>query len=173
MRRLRAGFANPRPGRPGSPSAPTTGSCLQWLDVGPDEGGRKPAGSGGSESLCPSPEARPRGAKSPRWSAERRRALRKRRARRKAWTKMVRLSALRPLACREGKNGRRNPAPRKQRGGGALAKRPAGCLKTESNQTSQTRDVRVLAMPPRRAQRSAAAINATGIRRRWSSAPPV
>jgi len=33
MRRLRAGFAPPHSGGRGSPSGPTTGLCLQWLDA--------------------------------------------------------------------------------------------------------------------------------------------
>jgi len=72
MRRLRAGFVTQLPGRLGSPSDPTTGVCHRMAGRGPDEGGRKPAGSGQRKCAPPAPEARSRGAKSPRWSAGRR-----------------------------------------------------------------------------------------------------
>ncbi len=39
MRRPRAWFAATPPGGPGSPSAPTTWGCLQWLDVAWMKGG--------------------------------------------------------------------------------------------------------------------------------------
>ncbi len=39
MRRLRGCLASIRPGRLGSPSAPTTRGCLQWLDAGRMKGG--------------------------------------------------------------------------------------------------------------------------------------
>jgi hypothetical protein len=74
MRRLRPCLASTAPGRLGQPSGPTTRVCLQWLDAGRMNGGgsrrdQEPYG------LRPDPEARSRGAKSPRWSAERRACL--------------------------------------------------------------------------------------------------
>ena len=52
--------------RPNYVGLPTPG-----LDEGRTNGAKAP-GSGGRRVRCPTPEARPRGAKSPQWSAERR-----------------------------------------------------------------------------------------------------
>jgi hypothetical protein len=73
-RRLRMGLASSSPGGHGSLSAPTTWGCLRWLDEGRMKAGESRPDRGGPEAPCPSPEERSRGQKSPRWSAERRRA---------------------------------------------------------------------------------------------------
>jgi hypothetical protein len=76
MRRLRDA-SQASSGRQGSPSAPTTWGCLQWLDV-VRRRAAKAAWEQSSESapwgtsLVPCPEVRSRGPKSPPWSAERR-----------------------------------------------------------------------------------------------------
>ena len=69
MRRLRRG-SQPRPGRPRSPSAPTTWSRLQWLDV--VRCGSKAAGAAGSAGEQPAFRARKHGPgvkNRRRWSA--------------------------------------------------------------------------------------------------------
>jgi hypothetical protein len=64
MRRPRAGFVTPFSGGPGQPSGPTRRVCLQWLDAAAMKGG----------GSCPGcrPEARRRGQKCRKRSAERR-----------------------------------------------------------------------------------------------------
>ena len=65
------------PGRPGSPSAPTTRGCLQWLDEVRMKGGE----SRPDRAMPPHPEVRSRGPKSPQ--AERRKATHHRNASRR------------------------------------------------------------------------------------------
>jgi len=63
----------PRTHRSGTPRAavrPNQVGLPSMAGRGVDERWRKPAGSGGPSGLRPSPEARPRGEKPPRWSAE-------------------------------------------------------------------------------------------------------
>ena len=75
----RAGFVNPHSGGPGSPSVPTTGDCLEWLDAAgakadeswPDEGGRSPA---------PARKHGPGDKNRRQWSAGKRASRRKREA---------------------------------------------------------------------------------------------
>jgi hypothetical protein len=62
-------FANAGPGRLGSPSAPTTWGRPLWAGRGPDEGGRKPAGSGNA-NVPPAPEVTVPRCEIPRWSVE-------------------------------------------------------------------------------------------------------
>jgi hypothetical protein len=78
MRRLLAGFASRRSGRPGSAqtslrrlrkrkgyAASTTGGCLEWLDERRMKAGESLRDKGGRNASRPAPEARPRGEKSP------------------------------------------------------------------------------------------------------------
>jgi hypothetical protein len=62
----------PRSGTPRAAVRPNYVGLPSMAGRGKDERGRKPAGSGGRRGRRPTPEARPRGAKSPRWSAARR-----------------------------------------------------------------------------------------------------
>jgi hypothetical protein len=89
-------LASTSPGGLGSPSVPTMGDCLQWLDAGRMKGGESRLDQGGRNAPCPSPEVRPRGQKSPPWSAGRR-ARRSQDARRASSGVdcLMRLSALR------------------------------------------------------------------------------
>ena len=77
--RPRAGLVTPHPGGPGSPSGPTTGVCLQWLDAAGTKGGESGPAQGRHEPSVPARKLRSRGQKSPQ--VERRKATRPRRAR--------------------------------------------------------------------------------------------
>ncbi len=65
------GARNPAPGGLGQQSVPTMGDCLEWLDAAPTKTGESLPDRGGRGPPV-GPEARPRGQKSPQWSAERR-----------------------------------------------------------------------------------------------------
>jgi hypothetical protein len=69
VRRLRAGLVTPSPGGPGSPSVPTKGDCLEWLDAARTKGGESCPDRGGRSPPVRARKLRPRGQKSPRWSA--------------------------------------------------------------------------------------------------------
>src|ERR1019366_7641671 len=69
VRRLRAGLVTPLPGGPGSPSVPTMGDCLEWLDAARMKGGESRPDRGGRSPPVRARKLRPRGQKSPRWSA--------------------------------------------------------------------------------------------------------
>ena len=49
MRRLRASLVSSLPGGPGSPSVPTMGDCLRWLDAVRTKGGESRLDQGGEE----------------------------------------------------------------------------------------------------------------------------
>ena len=68
-RRLRFCLASRAPGRPGSPSGPTTGVCPSRAGRGPDERGRKPAGSGRAKLPVRPRKLRSRGGRSRRGEA--------------------------------------------------------------------------------------------------------
>ena len=59
-------------GTPGQPSDTTTWVCLRWLYGERTNGGESLRDQGAEEAAVRSLVARPRGAKSPQWSAERR-----------------------------------------------------------------------------------------------------
>src|ERR1019366_3021070 len=69
MRRPRAGLVTPLPGGPGSPSVPTKRDCLEWLDAARTKGGESCPDRGGRSPPVRARKLRPRGQKSPRWSA--------------------------------------------------------------------------------------------------------
>ncbi len=69
VRRPRACLASTHSGGPGSPSVPTTGDCLQWLDAARTKGGESCPDRGGRSPPVRARKLRPRGQKSPRWSA--------------------------------------------------------------------------------------------------------
>jgi len=69
VRRLRAGLVTPSPGGPGSPSVPTKGDCLEWLDAARTKGGESCPGRGGRSPPVRARKLRLRGQKSPRCSA--------------------------------------------------------------------------------------------------------
>ena len=75
MRRLRAGLVTPPPGGLGSPSVPTKGDCLEWLDAVRTKGGESRLDQGAKSfpsapgSTAPGTKNRrrgaPRGARAP------------------------------------------------------------------------------------------------------------
>ncbi len=69
VRRLRAGLVTPLPGGLGSPSVPIMGDCLEWLDAARTKGGESCPDRGGRSPPVRARKLRPRGQKSPRWSA--------------------------------------------------------------------------------------------------------
>src|SRR5664280_2439783 len=69
VRCSRACLASTHSGGPGSPSVPTTGDCLQWLDAARTKGGESCPDRGGRSPPVRARTLRPRGQKSPRWSA--------------------------------------------------------------------------------------------------------
>ncbi len=154
MRRLRAGLVTPPPGGLGSPSVPTKRDRLKWLDAVRTKGGESRPDRDRGISVRPRPEVRPRGQKTPQWSAERRASVvaeatrlarrvgRLRRPPGVRAPRAPRFPALRSLfGSRKKKAG--VPAPLKNRGGGALACRAeapakAGCLKFESEKAGSS-----------------------------------
>jgi len=116
VRRLRAEVRNLAPGTPRVTVRPYYEGPPSMAGRGPDERGRKPAGSGRSNELRPGPEVRSRGAKSPQWSAARRARVRNtRNAERRGWKRSAsRRSA--PLASSEETRIRAHPAPAKEYG---------------------------------------------------------
>jgi hypothetical protein len=119
VRRPRMRFARASPGGLGPPSAPTTRGRPSRAGRGPDERGRKPAGSGRAKAPCPAPEARPRSPKSPRRSAERRPACPASGARTKGW---LRHAALRPPSgFSEGPERGRRPRRHQEQGRRSIA----------------------------------------------------
>ena len=89
VRRPRACLASTHSGGPGSPSVPTTGDCLQWLDAARTKGGESCPDRGGRSPPVRARKLRPRGQKSPPWSAEWRARLRRARRRHQASGLMV------------------------------------------------------------------------------------
>ena len=69
VRRPRVWFAATHPGGPGSPSVPTTGDCLQWLDEAQTKAGESLPDQGRAE--CPSSAhgSTVPGTEKPQWSA--------------------------------------------------------------------------------------------------------
>ena len=141
------GARNPAPGRPRVAVRAHYGALPSMAGRGFGEGGRKPAGGRvpkGPAADRP-PEVRPRGQKSPPWSAAGRRpspiARRGRAARRIVWA-LRGAPFPRHVRGEEGK-GRRDPR-RKEQG-----QRSVGCLTIE-NERGAERHARFLSLPERR-----------------------
>src|SRR5216684_4691615 len=98
------GFAATPPGGPGSPSAPTTWGCLQWLDAAWTKGGESRLDAG-----VRARKHGPGGQKSRRWSAVWRTCLAKARQRREALDRWLRRTALHSLALGGGAKEDRPP----------------------------------------------------------------
>jgi hypothetical protein len=97
MRRLRAGLVTPLPGGLGSPSGPTKGDCLQWLDAARTKAGESPPDRVEPKAArVRARKIRSRGQKSPRGAPRGARILQKRMRQRKD---LVRRLALHSLAC--------------------------------------------------------------------------
>ena len=94
VRRPRACLASTHSGGPGSPSVPTTGDCLNWLDAARTKGGESCPDRGGRSPPVRARKLRPRGQKSRDGAPSGERVDRKTRARRKAGRLMVRHPAL-------------------------------------------------------------------------------
>ena len=123
MRRLRAGLVTPSPGGLGQPSVPTMRDCLEWLDAARTKGGGSCPDRGRRSLPVRARKLRPRGQKSPPWSAEWRARLRQARQRPEALDCWLRRSALHSLGLARGPNkgpaiaGREYGAPAPQRTG--------------------------------------------------------
>src|ERR1017187_2422266 len=147
MRRPRAGLVTPLPGGPGSPSVPTKRDCLEWLDAARTKGGESCPDRGGRSPPVPARKLRPRGQKSPRWSAAERASFAKdAHAARRELNGCPSRRSIPSVLQRDTSNARRKPgevtaypAPQRIR---AMA---LGCLKTyplipEREQSERTRN---------------------------------
>src|SRR6266700_6449251 len=110
------GFAATFPGGPGSPSAPTTWGCLQWLDEAWTKGGESCL-----DAVSAPGSTVPVDRKAAGGAPCGERACRRARQRREALDRWLRRTALHSLALGEAKTGLPG-ASTKNTGGGALAK---------------------------------------------------
>ena len=172
-RRLRAGLVTPLPGGLGSPSVPTKGDCLNWLDAARTKGGESLPGSGRGIPPVRARKLRPRGQKSPRWSAERRpRSSQESAARRKTGAPLGAPSPRHFVGAEKGRTrrGRRRTRRRKEYG-----RRSVGCLKFESGNARAREKFPASSLPkggPERSRRGSIRCGTGAPPGRFARSPP-